>query len=107
MKKAFILLITLIISIIISTEPYRPYPQIYVHGYNADNVKGSGFGITMKKSENSGEIHNYIAASPYTKPISGEIVNPLDPSYYVSKFVGDSLEEGKLAYQGEGNGDGA
>jgi len=22
-------------------EPYRPYPVLYVHGYNADGVKGS------------------------------------------------------------------
>ncbi len=97
MKKAFILFIIVIISTIILAEPYRPKVIIFVHGYNADNVKSSGFGITMKKSENKGDIEHCIAASPYTKPVSGEIVNPFDPSYYVSKFDGDSLEEGKLA----------
>ena len=99
MKKSFILLIITIMSIIITAEPYRPYPQIYVHGYNTSSVKSSNFGITMKKSVDKGDIEHCIANQPYNPSQAGEIYNPLDQTYYVSKFVGDSLEEGKLAYQ--------
>ena len=37
-------------------EPYRPYPIIFVHGYNTNNVKSSNFGLTMKKSVENGII---------------------------------------------------
>jgi len=34
MKKIALLLFT-VLSLIVSAEPYRPYPVIMVHGYNA------------------------------------------------------------------------
>ena len=42
MKKTSFLLLT-VLSLIVSAEPYRPYPVITVHGYNANNYNGSNF----------------------------------------------------------------
>lgn len=78
-------------------EPYRPYPIIFVHGYNTNNVKSSNFGLIMKKSLHYNDIAHPIEASPFKIEGSGEL--HWGTAYYISKFKSDTLEENKLAYK--------
>jgi len=40
-KSIVFFLAVLVFQTIYSAEPYRPSPVLYVHGYNANGVKGS------------------------------------------------------------------
>ena len=98
--KRFLLFSLIIVSyIIINAEPYRPYPIILVHGYNTSNAKSSNFGLIMKKSLHYNDIAHPIEASPTQLKQFGELANPFDPKYYISKFKSDTLEENKLVFR--------
>lgn len=73
MKKVTLLFIIVFICLIIVAEPYRPYPIIFVHGYNTNNTLSSNFGLTMEKSVENGIIKYPIKASPYFSSRSGEL----------------------------------
>ena len=53
----------------------------------------------MKKSLHYNDIAHPIEASPTQLKQFGELVNPFDPKYYISKFKSDMLEENKLAFK--------
>ena len=93
MKKSFILLITLIISIIISAEPYRPYPIIMTHGYAVSQYNKSDFGTVINSSHKPGDITNPTATSPVPDKI-GEYTDN-----YISRNECRRIEEDKLAYR--------
>ena len=97
--KRFLLIIIILLTFIqtINGEPYRPYPLILVHGYNANNAKSSNFGLRMKRSKNADSIKYQIKASPYKIEGTGEF--RWGDAYFVSKFYADSIEEDKLAYR--------
>ncbi len=92
MKKILILLILIIISISVFSEPYRPYPIIAIHGYNTNNYKESNFGIVMDRDHYQENIDYPIASSPVK--IDGE-----GGLWYVSRNEGKRIEYGKLLYK--------
>ena len=93
MKKIALLLLT-VLSLIISAEPYRPYPVITVHGYNANGYNSSNFGITILSSEFEDSIANPTTPSPVPATI-----NDIEDDYYISRNEGKRIEYNKLAYK--------
>ncbi len=93
MKKLFILLTLIIISIMIFSEPYRPYPIIAIHGYNADHYNTGNFGTVINSNTDSTKILNPTSTSPVPEKI-GEYTDN-----YISRNECKRLEEGKLAYR--------
>ena len=91
MKKIAFLLLT-VISLIISAEPYRPYPIITIHGYNANGYDGTNFGITIWSDKEIGNVTNYTASSPDEIPDH-------EGDYYISRNEGKRIEYNKLAYK--------
>lgn len=64
MKKIYYFLLLILLWIVIFADPYRPYPVVFVHGYAANNIEKSIFGIRMLHSNYKTDIKNYIASSP-------------------------------------------
>jgi len=91
MRKILFLLLLIIISIMIFSEPYKPYPVLTVHGYNTDNYGESNFGIVMQSDHDQKEIDYPIASSPVK--IEGE-----EGLWYVSRNEGKRIEYDKLSY---------
>jgi hypothetical protein len=93
--KRFCLFVSALLSILVlKAEPYRPYPVIMVHGYNADNYNGSNFGITILSSTEEENVSNPTTPSPVPTTIDGESGN-----YYISRNEGERIEYNKLAYK--------
>ena len=91
MKKIAFLL-SIVLSLIVTAEPYRPYPVIMVHGYNANNYNGSNFGITILSDKKKDNVTNYTASSPDEIPDH-------EGKYYISRNEGKRIEYNKLAYK--------
>ena len=69
MKKILFLLILIVISISVFSEPYRPYPIIYIHGYAADHYNSGNFGTIINSSNEPGDILIKTSTSPIDKKI--------------------------------------
>ncbi len=85
MKKVLFILLLIVGIIHIFSEPYKPFPVLVVHGYNADNYGETNFGIVIQQNTNKSKI-----------------VNPTvdkNGDFYVSRNEGERIEYGKLVYQ--------
>ena len=68
--KRFCLFVSVLLSILVSgAEPYRPYPVITVHGYNANNYNATNFGITILSSDTTGIVKFPTTPSDFYQPI--------------------------------------
>jgi hypothetical protein len=94
MKRFCIFLSAILSILVLKAEPYRPYPVIMVHGYNADNYNGSNFGITILSDTIKANITNFTTPSPVPTTIDGE-----SGKYYISRNEGKRIEYNKLAYK--------
>lgn len=70
---------------IVTAEPYRPYPVIMVHGYAANNYEGTNFGITILSSTEEENVSNPTTPSPVPAKI-----NNIENDYYISRNEGEA-----------------
>ena len=79
---------------IVTAEPYRPYPIITIHGYNANGYDGSNFGITILSSDTTGVVQFPTTPSPVPATIDDK-----SDDYYISRNEGKRIEYNKLAWK--------
>ncbi len=77
----------------IFSEPYRPYPIIYIQGYAVNHYNSCNFGTVINSSTDSTKIINPTTTSPVPDKI-GEYTDN-----YISRNECKRIEEDKLAYR--------
>ncbi len=93
MKNKIIIFILVFLTItILNAEPYRPYPIIAIHGYNANGYKSGNFGTVINSSHIPSDIINPTTFSPVK-------IKDEDGLWYISRNECKRIEEDKLAYR--------
>ncbi len=77
----------------IFSEPYRPYPIIYIQGYAVNHYNSCNFGTVINSSTEEEDITNPTATSPVPEKIGDYTDN------YISRNECKRIEEDKLAYR--------